>query len=111
MTQFEPFRPVAVPASPEELADAVNRLGRNMDSSHACMDAFREESRAHQETLLRALRLMPDEAPHKHSLVTMSRASAVWRIGGVVFAGVLAAPLISKLAAAVLTAAASVLLK
>ena len=111
MGDFKRFRPL----NPNEEVDrvAINDLGLSINSVHECLDQFRTESRTQRERMLTALGLDPasDLAPRHKSLLSLTRSEALWRVGAVVFAGIMAMPLIAKIVDAIWRGVMPVLLK
>lgn len=111
MGNFKRFRPL----NPNEEVDrhAINELGSTVNAVHDCLDQFRDESRLHRARMMTALGLDPtsDSEPQHKSFLSLTRNEAMWRIGAVVFAGVMAMPLIAKIGGAIWNAVIPVLLK
>ena len=111
MGEFKRFRPLGV----NEEADkaAFNDLGHAINSVHDCLDAFRDESRTGRHRMMTALGLDPDSdvTPRHKSLLSLTRNGALWRVGGVFFAAIMAMPLLAKIMDAIMRGVWPVLLK
>ena len=111
MGEFRRFRPLK--ADDEINREAINNLGHSINSVHECLDAFRIESGIQRDRMMVALGLDPssDVKPRHKSLLSLTRAEAMWRAGAVIFAAVMALPLIAKIGDAIWRGVLPVLLK
>ena len=111
MGEFKRFRPLRV--DDEIDREAINNLGHSINSVHECLDAFRIESGIHRARMMTAMGLDPasDIKPRHKSLMSLTRAEAMWRAGAVLFAAIMAMPLIAKLGDAIWRGVMPVLLK
>ena len=111
MGDFRRFRPLKLNEEVDRVA--FNDLGHAVNSVHECLDQFRTESRVQRERMLTALGLDPasDLKPRHKSLLSLTRSEALWRMGAVVFAAVMALPLIAKIGDAIWRGVLPVLLK
>ena len=111
MGDFRRFRPLKLNEEVDRVA--FNDLGHTINAVHACLDEFRTESRAQRNRMMTVLGLDPesDLKPRHKSLLSLTRSEALWRVGAVVFAAIMAMPLIAKLGDAIWRGVMPVLLK
>ena len=101
-----------------EIATEQLRVRQALDAELEQARDFRHRAELNQEVLLAALKIerpsVLDKIPatvEGKSLATMSQIGAGWRIAGVVFSALIAAPLVAKMVEAAWVAVSAVLLK